>query len=83
MDWDVRYIGIYTYFENKNTIDVIEWDDNNLMVYHDCDNMAADGWEDYDMKIYYQYFDVSNEVFDILASVIENNLFKIEYFASQ
>ena len=42
--------------------------------------MAEDGWEDYDNKIFYEYFHVSNEVFNILASVIENKPIKERIF---
>ena len=31
MDWDVRYIGLSTYYKNKNTVDLIEWCDDNIV----------------------------------------------------
>jgi len=81
INWPVRYVGISTYYQDTDTVDLIVWDDNsNIVVYHNLDCLASDSWDDYDEEICYQYIDVSNEVFDILSSVIENKPIKDRVF---
>ena len=66
----VVWIGCCSWNYGKDTIDIITWDEEEIKVYYDLDNLAADGWEDYENNILYQYFDVNEDLFNILADTI-------------
>lgn len=69
-DWKTVYVGCYTWYEDSSKVDVIEWENNEIKVRYDADD-RLDGVDD-DLKIYFDYYDISNELFDILSKSIEN-----------
>lgn len=80
MEETIKYIGYYTYYDDKYTVDMIDWI-NGIRVQYDMDYLATDGWSDYENNIEYEYVEISNKMFDILSkSILNKPISKIDYF---
>ena len=73
----INYVGCYAWYQNRNTVDVIEWYElNEPEVFRKMDYMAVDGGTNEEGTVYFEYISISKNIFEILANSIENKTIK-------
>lgn len=73
----INYVGCYAWYQNRNTVDVIEWYElNEPEVFRKMDYMMVDGGTNEEDHTYFEYIDISGTLFEILANSIEDKEIK-------
>ena len=77
MNEKIVICGCHTWYENKNNMDVIEWENDKINVHYDIDYLNEDDYFDEKENVYYTYEEISNSLFHILANVLLNKKIEI------